>query len=84
MSAGRDRTFSSEDAGYVCALLRHGKTDPELWTRQERRAVTRLHALRDQLTGADPQCRACGCLLVTDRCPWCDDAAGASADGDSE
>lgn len=43
------QTFSPEDAGYVCDLLRNGKTDPGLWTRQERRAVTRLHELRGPL-----------------------------------
>lgn len=42
-----DRTFSAQDADYVCNLLRYSKTDPDTWTRQERRAVSRLHALRE-------------------------------------
>lgn len=49
--AGPQEAFSPEDAGHVCDLLRHGATNPDLWTHRERQAVTRLHCF----VQVDPQ-----------------------------
>lgn len=37
----------AQDVGVVLRLLKDGSTDPEVWTVNDRAAVTRLHVLRD-------------------------------------
>lgn len=41
-----EAAFTPADAVVVCDLLRNGRTNPDLWTRSERAAVTRLHQYR--------------------------------------
>lgn len=36
-----------QDVAHALELLRTGSTDPDSWTREQRAAVTRLHAYRD-------------------------------------
>jgi hypothetical protein len=60
--------FTPHDAAVVCDLLRRGAVDPDLWTRSQREAVTRLHAYRreSQDPAVSPQIPR---VSATDACP---------------
>lgn len=51
-SGGASPLFSREDAALICELLWRKRTDPDLWVRAERLAVTRLFGYRDGRNGA--------------------------------